>query len=133
VTVARPLLFVCISCVLACNITRMSRMDEFRLRSECAAQAEKVVAESRWKQIGAGVWVKTAQNHYNQELNRCFVHIHTMEASIGMDVVVEAYEDSILVNCTETPLGGKRSCSVPDTPKLNPEEADRRIKDYMEH
>ena len=76
--------------------------------------------------------MKTAQNHYNQDLNRCFVHIRTIEASITMDVIVDAYEDAILVNCTEI-NSGKRSCNAPNTSKLDPDEADRRIKDYMEH
>ena len=73
---------------------------------------------------------KTAQNHYNQELNKCFVHIHTMEASFTMDVIVDAYEDSILVNCTET-SSGQSSCNAPNAKTLDPHEADRRIKDYM--
>jgi hypothetical protein len=120
--------FVVLVLASAC---RPSRMDEFKLRSECAAQAEKVIAESRWRPLGGGMWVKTARNHYNQELNRCFVLVHTMEASITMDVIVDAYEDSILVNCSRT-SSGERSCNALNSPTLNPDEADRRIKNYME-
>ena len=116
----------------ACNYIHPSRMDEFKLRSECATQAEKVMSETRWRQLGGGIWVKTGTNHYNQELNRCFVHVHTVEASVTMDVIVDAYEDSVLVICTETP-SGQKSCNGPNTTTLNPQEADRRIKGYMEH
>ena len=125
---ARTLLFISVFFSSGC----MSRMDEFKLRSECAAQAEKVVAESRWRQLGGGLWVKTAWNHYNQELNRCFVHVHTVEASITMDVIVDAYEDLVLVNCT-TISSGQRSCNAPNVSTLAPDEADKRIKNYMEH
>ena len=110
----------------------MSRMEEFKLRSDCATQAEKVMAEPRWKPMGGGLWVKTGQNHYNQELNRCFVHVHTLEASITMDIIVDAYEDSMLVVCSNIP-GGQRSCNGPNTSTLVPDEADKRIKAYMEH
>jgi hypothetical protein len=140
----------------ACNNDHLSRMDEFKLRSECSIQSEKVIAESRWKQLGGGMWIKTGQNHYNREMNKCFVHVHTMEATIMMDVIVDAYEDSVLVNCSTLTPGG-RSCNGINTPSLprstfgdapvppspgalpwitntlNPDEADKRIKYYMEH
>jgi hypothetical protein len=131
-SITRLLFLLAMAWTPACNNGHMSRMDEFKLRSECAAQAEKVAAESRWKPLGGAFLMKSVQNHYNRELNRCFVHVHTMEASLTMDVIVDAYEDSILVNCSRI-SSGQRSCNAPNTQTLNPEEADKRIKNYMEH
>lgn len=119
------------SIFLATGCGYISRMDEFKMRSECAAQAEKVIAEPRWRQLGGGMWVKTSTNHYNRELNRCFVHVHMLEASIATDVIVDAYEDTSLVYCSR--VSGQRSCNALGGEALKPDEADRRIKDYMEH
>ena len=54
------------------------------------------------------------------------------ETTNTVDVIVDAYEDSILVNCTEI-SAGQRSCNALNAKTLDPQEADRRIKDYMDH
>ena len=97
----------------------MLREVEFRLRTECGIQAEKVVAQAEReaelenRQFLKKIAVFSSQNHYNKALNRCLVLITSGDReSYSMTTeVLDAFEHSRLLVCSgDLHTGAKKSC-----------------------
>jgi len=82
----------------------MSREVEFRLRAECAAQAEMVVTQTERESSATGtskVTIVDSQSHYNMALNRCILLVTKLEGeSQWTTEVFDAFEHSRLLACT---------------------------------
>jgi hypothetical protein len=128
----------------------ISREQDFRLRAECAAQAEKVVdqtaheieSENR-RDHDDDVAIVSSQNHYNEKLNRCFVLIYTVHRkTLGQTTqILDAFEHRVVVDCRGG-LKSKTGCTdrenlIPGPlqewpPEIPPGEAGRRIEAMLQ-
>jgi hypothetical protein len=122
----------------------ISREQDFRLRAECAAQAEKVVdqtahdIESENRRLHDDVAIMSSQNHYNEKLNRCFVLIYTADRKTNGQAtqILDAFEHRVVVDCRGG-LKSKTGCTdrenlIPGPlqewpPEIPPGEAGRRL------
>ncbi|MDE2031218.1 MAG: hypothetical protein KGI58_03115 [Patescibacteria group bacterium] len=83
------------------DITSVSNID---LQAKCAAQAEKVVTSYAEKvntqlvEFGGHNINFYQQNHYNQNLNKCFVLIS--DDSTPSNILFDAYENKRLATCS---------------------------------
>ncbi len=121
-----PLVFIYFSCT-----DRISRAEEFRFRSECATRADKVRTDSRFAPGGAlQRIVLQSEAHYNCEMNRCLVYFKFLDmVPTHAEDLVDAYENTTIISC----IGSinSRSC-VMRGQSIKSEEADKRIREYME-
>jgi len=124
--------------------TKISREQEFRLRAECDAQAEKVIDQTEHelerdnRRLHDDIAILSSQNHYNEILNRCFVLINSVDRqTLGRTTqVLDAFERRIVVDCRgglpsvtncvdrESVIPGL-TMNIP--PEITPQEAGRRI------
>jgi len=124
-----------LTCLLVSSCSYVSRSEEFRLRAECAARADKIRALPRFAEGGTFDRIATeAVAHYNVSMNRCFVYFDFLDTRPGpsrSEMLVDAYENSVLLACFEK-AAHTMSCSSNGV-DVKSDEAERRIKDYMKH
>lgn len=126
----------------------MSLEAEFKLRAECAAQAEKALAqEKREDPEMAGDAITGSRNHYNKHLNKCFVEITSSREEMAVrnvQRIIDAYEHRLIFACYQGHSDAgtlRRWCFdyrlgngqglLQTHSDITPAEADRLIADYM--
>jgi hypothetical protein len=100
------------------------------LQRMCAIQSEKYFKDNRDTRA---FFVSSYTNHYNAKMNRCFVHLQTLDASPGdnsltIETLTDAFEGVDYGSEVSRDNGSKILCSL--TPPHEPPVRCRSFKEW---